>query len=93
MSGVAGALAGPRPVRLSPLPFLPGPDSLGRERVDGASDEHEPGQEQLVLGPGHGGECWETAGTPATSALVPGSSSRPGHPGVLGASASGPGVT
>lgn len=39
----------------SPLPIRPGPDSLCRERVDGAGDKHEPSQEQLVLGPGHGG--------------------------------------
>lgn len=43
----------------SPLPSRPGPDSLCRERVDGAGDEHEPGQEQLVLGPGHSGGCRE----------------------------------
>lgn len=36
-------------------PSRPDPDSLCRKRVDGAGDQHEPGQEQLVLCPGHSG--------------------------------------
>lgn len=36
-------------------PSRPDPDSLCRKRVDGAGDQHEPGQEQLVLSPGHSG--------------------------------------
>lgn len=39
-----------------------GPDSLGRQRIDGTGDEHEPGQEQLVLGPGHGDRCGVPSG-------------------------------
>lgn len=36
-------------------PSRPDPDSLCRKRIDGAGDQHEPGQEQLVLSPGHSG--------------------------------------
>lgn len=63
---------GLRQAQQSPLLSPLGMNSLCRERVDGAGDEHEPGQEQLVLGPGHGGGGGErdTAGTPATSTVT-----------------------
>lgn len=41
-------------------PSRPDPDSLCRKRVDGAGDQHEPSQEQLVLGPGHSGRHGRT---------------------------------